>query len=139
MFSIITLFMTITSFSAVYFTNNQTLNEFLMNRMFNYTNPLVIASSQYLLLAFSKMNFQSGIINKIAASSFAVFLLHTNPNLCKQYFIPTIHLLNKEFSGILFLITTLLFLISVFFVAILIDQLRIYLWNKIEKSTKVFK
>ena len=58
----------------------------IVDKMFSYVNPIVIIMSLYLLLYFSKIHIKSKIINWLGASSFAVFLLHTNPNLCKPYF-----------------------------------------------------
>lgn len=103
---------------------------FLTNKIFSYVNPLVILSALYLLLFFSKIELYSSIVNWIGASSFAVFLLHTNPNLCLQYFVPLVKFIVSEYNGVLFVIILLSFLVIIFVVAILIDQLRIVLWQK---------
>lgn len=104
---------------------------FLTDKIFSYVNPLVILSALYLLLLFSKIKIQSPVINWIGASSFAVFLLHTNPNLCLQYFVPSVRFIASEYNGVLFLIILLFFLISIYLLAILIDQLRIILWKRL--------
>lgn len=98
-------------------------------RLFSYVSPLVILSALYLLLAFSKLKFSSRIINWVAASSFAVFLLHTNPNLCRPYFIPFVQHIYNTTDSIECLMVIFVFLAFVFFLAILIDQIRILLWN----------
>lgn len=105
--------------------------DFLTDKIFSYVNPLVILSALYLLLLFSKTKIQSSFINWIGASCFAVFLLHTNPNLCLQYFVPSVKFIASEYNGFLFFIVWLLFLIGIYFLAILIDQLRIVLWEKL--------
>lgn len=104
---------------------------FILNKIYNYVNPLVILSSLALVLFFSKIDIKSSFINWVGASCFAVFLLHTNPNVCLQYFIPSVKYIvqtNTEYGAILYL---LMFLLFIFVVAILLDQIRIFLWNKI--------
>lgn len=100
--------------------------------MFSYVSPLVILSALYLLLLFSKLHIQSKVINWIAISSFAVFLLHTNPNLCKPYFIPVIKQIYAHFSGPMCLFVIFLFLLSVFISAIFIDKFRVAIWNLVK-------
>lgn len=99
------------------------------NRIFCYISPLVIFSSIYLLLLFSKLNITSKLINYIAISSFAVFLLHTNPNICQPYFQPAIKYLFLNYSGITCLVLIFIFLVTVFMVSVLVDKLRIMVWN----------
>lgn len=103
----------------------------LLNKIYSYVNPLVILSALSLLLFFSKVHFYSSIINFIGASSFAAFLLHTNPNLCTQYFVPAIQQIAKSHEGIIAWGYIILFLCLIFVLAIIIDQIRIFFWNKI--------
>lgn len=96
----------------------------------NYIAPTTILGAVSLLLAFSKMKFQSKFVNWCGASCFAVFLLHTNPNTLWHFKDLFIYLHNHcstlEFWGLTFVI-----LIAIFFIAIIIDQLRIILWDKV--------
>lgn len=62
------------------FTNHPT------GQIFSYINPVVILASVFLLLFFSKLRFTNRLVNWIASSCFAVFLLHTNVNLCEPVF-----------------------------------------------------
>lgn len=100
-------------------------------RFYNYNSPLVILSSVYLLLYFSRLNLKSRIINIIAASSFAAYLTHTNINICETYFQGTILALYDRYDEFSFLLLTFAFLILVFFGSVFIDQIRIFLWGKI--------
>ena len=103
----------------------------IYSRMLCYSNPLVIASSLCLLLLFSKISFTSTIINKIAASSFAVYLLHCHPFLY-SYYLESIRSINASnvFINALFILCV----IGLWFaVAILLDFLRIFIWNKFQK------
>ena len=124
-FGIISVILTLIPFIQIYI--GKTIFPF---DVFSYINPLVIISALYFLLYFSKQKIKSKIINKIAISCFAVFLLHTNPNLCTQYFVPSVKYLYEIYSGITFLAITFGYLIAIFVVAILIDQIRLHIWNK---------
>ena len=99
-----------------------------------YTNPLVILSALSMLLYFNGLRIKSSFINWCAASSFAIFLLHTNPNLCEQYFITSVEWLYNEYNGIGCFLIILAFLLAIGIVAILIDQIRKALWKLIEKK-----
>ena len=127
MFSV--LFMAVIEFVA---TNYNIIA--IRGKMFQYDQPLVIAASLSLVIYFSKFSFHSRIINWVAASSFAVFLLHTNPNLCEQYFIPIVKTLYNSYNGITGLVAIFLFLITVYVVAIIVDQPRKLLWARIKNS-----
>lgn len=102
----------------------------IADRMYSYVNPIVILMSVYLLLFFSKIPFYNKIVNWLGASSFAVFLLHTNPNVCKTYFCEHIILFNKQYDGAIFLLVVSAYLISIFLFAVLIDQIRLFIWKK---------
>lgn len=106
------------------------LVDIISNRIFLYNNPLVIVSSLYLLLGFSKLKFVNNFINWVGASSFAVFLFHTNPNLCDTFFKPIIQLIyNRTGYGVESLIFIFAFLILIFIIAVLLDQFRLLCWK----------
>lgn len=109
----------------------------LGTKLFYYNNPLVVISAFSLLLFFSKLKIRSKMVNWLGASSFAIFLLHTNPNLCKQYFIPTVRFIYTSHDGILCLLNILVFLLFLSIIAILFDQLRIVLWKKVAPIFRV--
>lgn len=102
-------------------------------RLNAYANPLVIISALYLFLCFSKIKIQSSIINKIASSCFAVYLLHANPNITERFYTSTIKTIFDNTSGFSSIIYILLFLIVVYILAILVDQIRIFCWNNLLK------
>lgn len=98
--------------------------------MYSYVSPLVIVAVLYLLLAFSKWRIgHHAWINWLGASSFAVYLLHTNMYLFKPYFLPTVRHLFIRFEGISSLLVVFAFLLTVFAVSVLLDQPRKYLWK----------
>lgn len=102
--------------------------------MMAYTNPLVIFISLYTLILFSKFNIQNKTINWIAASSFAVFLLHTNYNVCKPYFKEHIRGIFESFNGVQCILLILVYLISIYVIAIVFDQPRKWFFNKYLKT-----
>lgn len=113
----------------------------LVARLFDwyvcYTSPLNILASVMLLLCFSKMHFQSKLINSIAASSFAVYLLHNHPSIHRGYFKPFIIGLHQSSCLGGFLLELFFFLIIVFLFCVLVDKLRVYTYNKIRLWLKV--
>lgn len=103
--------------------------------LLNYSNPLVIASSLALLLAFSKMNLgHSKIINFIAASAFAVYLFHGSPTLFGLN--PYADFVEKaNIIGGVWAIAILL--LCVFACSVILDQPRKWLWKFLSSKIKL--
>lgn len=104
-------------------------------RMLRYDNPLVILSSICIVTAFSKWNFQSRGINRLALSCFAVYIIHFNPFVF-PYYRKGIILLYEHTSGISSSIILFVYLCLVFIICFAIDQLRLLSWNIISKFIK---
>ncbi len=102
------------------------------DRLISYINPLVIAASLALLLGFRELHFRSRQVNWLARSSFAVFLLHTHPALVEWYKQIVVYIYNVYSGGVVWLLLTS-FLLLVYAVSILVDQIRIRLWQQVEK------
>jgi len=101
--------------------------------VFSYVNPIVIAGSVGLLIFFKNIKIAiSPIINFVSASSFAVFLLHTNPNIGKPIFQPLIIYIYESTNGFTTLFEIAIVLIMVYILAIILDQPRKLLWQKIQ-------
>lgn len=105
-----------------------------------YVNPLNIISAVAVVLFFTKLNIRSNFINNIAASSFAVYLIHMHFCIANHYKNCSTTIYNN-YSGIVYLVLILLFMIAVFAVSVLIDKVRIFtfnkLWNIVEKRKNV--
>ena len=101
-----------------------------LTRMIRYTNPLVIAAALFLLLAFTKVKLQSRFINWCAASAFAVFLFHTYPDISALYFKPLVQWLHAQW-GAAYFVGVLPVLAGIFFLSVLLDQLRLALWRRV--------
>lgn len=97
----------------------------LASRLFNYGCPLVIACAVSLFLFFSKCTFYNKFVNASTKSCLAIYLLHHNIFVLPYYkqFVAKAN----EIGGIIMIIVFLL-IISLF--SILIDRVRIFLWNK---------
>lgn len=95
---------------------------------FSYSAPLVILQAVFLFLAFSRLDFSSRFINWCAASSFAIFLIHMHPTIKHigyYSYTRSLYQLNV-WQHVLLLI---ILIISVFFLSILIDKVRIVISN----------
>ena len=97
--------------------------------LLNYTNPILIIASLYLLLAFSKISIYSKTINYVAESCFAVFMFQFI--LFEKYMIPWILHINENYQGIIMLLLITSSLCLFYIAAIIIDKPRIFMWKKI--------
>lgn len=100
-------------------------------RMLRYDNPIVIFSSLCILSFFYDFHFKSRIVNEIAASCLAVYIIHFNP-LVFPYFIKGLYVCRSFNDGCIAL-SEFLYLIMVFLCCVMIDRLRIITWNVLYK------
>ena len=103
-------------------------------RMFLYNSPLVMMASIYLALFFTKLNLKSKVVNLVAASSFAVFLIHGDPLIAEPYMKPFCNELFFNNSIGYFSMMITISIIALFVVAFLVDQVRQWLWRMIQKA-----
>lgn len=97
-----------------------------------YTNPFVIAASIALTLYFSKLHFNSKIVNWLACSSFSIYLLHMNPliaNHFKNIMLSVFHMCGNHL--LVYSLTALLLTLALGFLCICVDKFRLFLWSKI--------
>ena len=86
----------------------------------------------FILLVFSKLEVQNKAINFIAASSFAVILVHGNPYIF-PYTEKVLNIYSKN-NYLTALGYVALMNIVVFVLAVVIDQMRILSWNLIVRK-----
>lgn len=100
---------------------------FISSRMCCYSNPIVIISALLLFLYFAQLKLNNRFINWLGASSFAVYLLHCNPNVYELY-LNSVKTVVESYnnSGC---IIALGVIVGWFLVAVLVDQLRTFIWN----------
>lgn len=98
-------------------------------RLFAYSSPLVILQTAFFFLFFTKLHFKSRMVNWVAISSFAAYLLHTNIRFFNPYYVKTIRTWSETESTMTFLLYTSVWIAGLFILAIIIDKLRIALWG----------
>lgn len=103
---------------------------------FTYLNPLVIISTIYFSLIFTKFEFKNKIINWFAASSFAAYLLHTSPCLRDGYqaFFKNLWCTNMT---VMFWMKAILVIFAIMIVAVVIDQLRIRIYKMLVRKMNI--
>ncbi len=106
----------------------------LPSNMFSYINPFIILSSVLLLLAFSQLHIESKLINSIGASCLSVYLFHHDANLMNIVYIPYVNRMYLLHDGIACLASIGIFLIVIYVLSIVCDQLRLYLWSHISRK-----
>nr|WP_314831822.1 acyltransferase family protein [uncultured Porphyromonas sp.] len=99
----------------------------LIYKFLSYASPLNILTAVALFLAFSRLKLQSRATNWIASSTFAVYLIHCNGRLI-GYYTGYIHGLSEHPVGV-FLGMVAGFILLVFAGSILIDKVRLLLWE----------
>lgn len=97
-----------------------------------YNGAGVMLCSVMLFLGFKHMKLQNNLINKIAASAFAVYLFHMHPAMRVPYKEVCCYLFNN-FDTPMYLLLISAFIVGVFIFAIGLDQIRITLWNLVWK------
>ena len=70
-------------------------------------------------------------------SSFAVYLFHSQSDV-RNFFIYHINIINNEYTGTLSALIIFIYLILIYILSILIDQLRIFIWKNV-LELKLFK
>ena len=100
---------------------------------FAYISPTTIIGAIYLLLCFTKLKFYNRFINWSGISCFAVFLMHVSPSTL-PLFKNTFQYLHGQLTTMQFWVVTIVILISIFIISILIDKIRIYVWNYVSKK-----
>lgn len=104
-----------------------------------YSSPLVIINTIYFFLFFTKFSFKNKVINWIAISSFAVYIVHCSFNFFDTFFSNHIKEWFDTKTSIVFMIYTTGWLILVFFFSILLDKIRILVWDNVLKITNKIK
>lgn len=124
-FLLMALFSSISAYTCAYMGY-----EFLIGRFYTYVSPFVIVPALLLLLLFSRMSFSNNVVNWFAISSFSVYLIHMHPCLI-QYYVKMVNVINDNTSGVFTLLFIFLFLFGVFVVSVLLDKIRLLVWNLI--------
>lgn len=103
--------------------------ETITQKIFMNLSPLMILSSVFLLLAFSKIKLQNNWINWIASSCFAAYLLHAAPYNFKIY-LSTLYNWYFNYSTLSFIVYYICYILTIFMLAVFIDKLRMLIWKR---------
>lgn len=103
-----------------------------------YNSPVVILAAASLLLFFSKLSFQSRVVNWLSISALSIYLTHSS-NFVGSYYDDSVRYWFATETRTTFLAYTLLLIILVFFGSVLIDKVRLFLWHAIKKATLTSK
>lgn len=103
-----------------------------ISKTFAYNSPLVIISSVAFFLIFTTFRFKSGIINSIASSAFAVYLIHKNPYIWGGFMKRLSVDVWSHNDLLVYSAYTLAFTAGVFIVACVVDSFRRLLFRLIE-------
>ena len=102
----------------------------LFSISFAYTGPFNIIGALALLLFFTKLNIKSKLINWISVSCLTVYIIHSHECIYLKYRAAA-HYIYNSYSGVTFFAVMIAFILSIFIVCILLDKVRIYIFNKI--------
>lgn len=101
----------------------------------HYDSPFAIVAALYFLLFFSKLQFHSRAINWLASSAFAIYLLHENTLASRQYH-QLFGYIQENFSLPAYYALLLCIIVVLALLFILIDKLRIFVWERALKITR---
>lgn len=99
----------------------------------SYESPFTIVASVALLLAFARVPFHNRWVNKVAASSFAVYLLHACTPFLPLTMKPLVTGFWQPDAVGLFVVKCVAFAVGLFAACVLIDQVRLVLWRRISE------
>lgn len=97
-------------------------------------NPLAILACVLFVLSFNKLKFQSQFVNWLAASCFAVYLIHFSPFI-HPYLMTTTSSIYWQYDGLIYVALLFAELLIVYITCTLFDQLRIHSWKLLQKFT----
>ncbi|MBQ9232300.1 MAG: acyltransferase family protein [Prevotella sp.] len=97
--------------------------------LFLYASPLMVLSSVYFFLFFTKLSFYSRFVNWVAASCFAVYLVHTLPFIYHPYYADIVrHWFDVE-TRYFFVLNTSKLIVLYFVLSVLFDKIRVCAWR----------
>ena len=97
---------------------------------FDYNNIVVIVSSLYFFLGFTKMDFESKGVNWLAASAFSIYLIHMNFLVAPYYRELFVELFGR-YPDFRFFLLSIPIVLVIGLGCILVDKIRIFLWQRL--------
>lgn len=106
---------------------------------YSYSSPLVVLGALMLLLSFSRISIRNSIVNKIAVSAYAIYIVHCHECVFAPLYKAYIGSCFVKYPFYVFLMKTFLLLCILFVSSILIDKIRMVVWASLLKIFKFFK
>lgn len=102
----------------------------------HYNSPLIILASISLLLLFKNVKLKSRFINNIAKSSFSIYLIQNSAVVSTLYYGIIKKIISIGYNDIILIVVTLAVLsIIIIMISIILDQLRLRVYNVLNNST----
>ena len=108
---------------ALYFSNEHVQN-ILKRWCYGYNSPVLVLMSVLFFLIFTTLDFKSKVINWIAASVFAVYLVHENQWFFRDLWYAMIESQYNRYPPVSFFCILLSECFLLYVIAILLDKLR---------------
>lgn len=97
-----------------------------------YNSPILLLTSVLAFLMFSTLKFQSKVINWVAGSVLAVYIISTLPFFGPRYY-NVLKLIVNNYSGFMAFILVLSSMVAFYFACIIVDKLRVMLCKPLDR------
>lgn len=104
----------------------------IIDTIFKFSSLFTIFAALCIVLFFYHIKLKSKIVNWIGRSSFAVFLLHCFPYFNEDAYKNVLKIIYTHYNGIIYILYVSFFIVIIYTSSILLDQIRIYIYNKIK-------
>ncbi len=115
------------TFTILYLSYGTYLHDFVFNISFPYRSPLLIINAILMFMMFGKLHINSVLINSIATSMFAVYIIHCQPMIHDIFVMGALRNV-LIFSGGVF-VKLLVLAIGIMLICVLIDKCLTPYWN----------
>jgi hypothetical protein len=106
----------------------------LWHLFFPYTSPFLLLNAILVFCIFGKMNIKSPVVNYLAGSSFAIYLIHSNTCFFNEMRLLVENIgISLGYNQLLFFVAIVLFAFCVICVCVLIDKILSPIWFLLNK------
>lgn len=109
-----------------------------------YNSPFVLIEALAVFCLFARMNFSNRVVNYLASSAFAVYLVHKNPYVWGGMIKPTLIKMHALLPQGQFLLAAGAFMFAIFFGCIMLDKMRLFFqgflkdtWSNLNRVRKL--
>ena len=94
---------------------------------------LIVIASIFLFIYFNNLSFSNELVNKVANTSFGIYLIHDNAMIRNYIWHNLFHCSNYAYSGTKIIFISILTIFIVFIISMIIDMIRIIIFDKAKK------